>query len=777
MGRVLNLSGRCPNLPRAYPKPVEHPPIAAQPFQIADRRRVAHLAQTFHLMWLLALGVQALAVRSGLAQPFMSVSSRFELAAAKVEEADVQIKAHLEQTRGLVANEQWDEAVETLRRVMETPGNHVVAITPARYISLRDYCHMELAALPPPGLELYRRRVDALAERLYRQGVQARREDLLRQVVEQFFASSWGDEALAALGELALERADYGTARGCWERILPPAFWAKLAPRGDGEEGTARWLLYPDTNIPLGDILARLVIVALWEGDGQRATAVLNLLRREHGQAEGRLAGQQVNYAEFLTKLIEASQDWPLLADSHPPTTFAGTPARQLVLPPVGDVGQVRWRIALPKAPAADAGYTLKRVAEDRNDLLSYHPLVHGRLLLVSTLYDVRAYDVITGQAAWGDDPVVYRSEGGGRTQQRSGRSSLGAARFTLTIYADRLYARVGNPITSSSTEAAFSQRTPGELVCLSLSEEGRLLWRILPPDEGWAFEGAPLADEERVYVGLRRSLGQPQAYVAALDAQSGRMLWRTFICRAETPAQGQDECTHNLLTLAHGTLYYNTNLGVIAAVSARDGGIQWLHLYPRAKSGDLNDRKKHFYRDLTPCLYDGGVVYAAPADTPYLLAIDAPTGLRRWATDLPKDVVHLLGVAQGRLIASGDRLWWIDAATGRVLADFPQLEQPRGYGRGLLAGRHVYWPTQTALYVFDQAFARGLALPVGQPVQLADAPPDQTRGAQGGNLLLAEGQLLIATSDEIIALAASSPAAAPGTAAAATSQEPAPPP
>ncbi|MCL6503212.1 MAG: PQQ-like beta-propeller repeat protein [Pirellulales bacterium] len=777
MGLVHEMPGRHPTLPGACLQPTEHATIASEFAQIAVSRRPTPFAQISHTGGVLVVVMHLVVVRYGVAQPFMSVSSRFELSAAKVGEADVQVRAQLEQARGLVANQHWDEAVETLRRVMETPGNHVVAITPARYVSLRDYCHMELASLPAAGLDLYRRRVDALAERLYWQGIESRSEDLLRQVVEQFFASSWGDEALLALGELALARADYGTSRGCWERILPPAFWAKLAPSADGEEGTARWLVYPDTNIPLGDVLARLVFLALLEGDRPRAHGVLDLLRQEHGQAEGRLAGQHVNYAEFLTNLAAASESWPPVVSMAQPTTFGGTPARHLVLPPIGDVGQVRWRISLPKAPPADAGYTLKRVAEDRNNLLSYHPLVYGRLLLVSTLYDVRAYDVHTGQPAWGDNPIVYRSEGGGRVQQRSGRSSLGAARFTLTIHADRLYARVGNPITSSGTEAAFSQRAPGEIVCLSLSEEGRLLWRALPPDEGWAFEGTPLADDERVYVGLRRSLGQPQAYVAALDAQTGRMLWRSFICRAETPAQGQEESTHHLLTLAHGTLYYNTNLGVVAAVSARDGALQWLHLYPRAKGGDLNDRRKHFYRDLNPCVYDRGVLFVAPADSPYILALDAPTGLRRWATDLPKDAVHLLGVAEGRLIASGDRLWWIDAATGRVLADFPQSEQPRGYGRGLLAGGLVYWPTQTTLYIFQQALEQGAALPVGQPVQLADAPPDQTRGAQGGNLCVAEGHLLIATSDEIIALATTSPAGVADAAAALTTEELVPPP
>src|SRR2546421_102772 len=42
-------------------------------------------------------------------------------------------------------------------------------------------------------------------------------------------------------------------------------------------------------------------------------------------------------------------------------------------------------------------------------------------------------------------------------------------------------------------------------------------------------------------------------------------------------------ECTHTLLTLHQGTLYYNTNLGVVAALDAQDGVIQWLVAYRRA--------------------------------------------------------------------------------------------------------------------------------------------------------------------------------------------------
>ena len=67
----------------------------------------------------------------------------------------------------------------------------------------------------------------------------------------------------------------------------------------------------------------------------------------------------------------------------------------------------------------------------------------------------------------------------------------------------------------------------------------------------------------------MRRNDIRPQAHVACFDAPTGRMRWRRFVCAAETPARGMlPECTHNLLTLAGDTIYYNTNLGAVASLA-----------------------------------------------------------------------------------------------------------------------------------------------------------------------------------------------------------------
>jgi len=633
--------------------------------------------------------------------------------------------------------------------VTENHGGKVIGLTPQRYVSVRDYCHLLVAALPPEALELYRSRVDPQAERWYRQGLKERSAEPLLAVVEQLFCSSWGDEALEALGELALEQADYGNARGYWQRILPPSYWLEGEPGLAREDGTLTVLIYPDTNLPLAGIRARMVLLLILEGESDAAEHALEAFAQEYPAAEGKLGGRQVVYAERLNELLEESREWRRTETSDDWPTFAGSPTRNKSFSHAVELGSLRWRQPLDPAPAPELSFSARRVAERKEAMLSYHPLLVEGLVLVNNADEIRAFDAKTGKPAWSDDPIIYEPDRAALAAVRpmhARHSSHGAPRFTMTAFNHRLYARMGNPATSMPHEM-FGQPQQGYLVCLDLKAEGKLIWdsrRSMPREEAWSFEGSPVSDGACVYVAMRRSGVQPQAHVACLDAETGRLRWRKLVCSAESPAQNQmEEVTHNLLTLDHGTLYYNTNLGAVAALDARDGQPRWISRYQRVKTIEVNDRAKHLYRDLTPCLYDRGVVYVAPADCREILAIDASTGMLLWPFEHAEDAVHLLGVGGGNLLASGDKLWWIDTATGKAARDpYPQQPSSKGFGRGVLAGDLVYWPTQTAIHVFDQKTGREK-----REIELTTRGTDIT----GGNLLVNGDSLLIAASRELL--------------------------
>jgi len=703
---------------------------------------------------------------------------RYELSeTVQLDRADGNAVKALAQAKAYLADKQFHEGINALIRVMETAGAKLVAATPQRYLPLRDACQRQLVALPPEALAAYRGRVDPEARRLYDDGLARRDPRRLLDVVDRFLASSWADDALNLLGEMALESGDPAAARSFWERIVPaagtlgqPSHDVAHPPSGVLNSGKGRtaeggrstttmadgrplvWLGVPDTQLDLAAVRARLVLASILEGSSARAAEELSRFATLHPDARGWFGGRDANYVEALASLLAESARWPRRAPPGDWPTFAGSPDRNGIAPRLVDVAGVAWRVPLRERPAEDQAVAMQggrpaRVAEDPQRPLSYFPVIAGGRVFVNRgNREILALDLATGRAAWGKTAVIFRDD----TEEEDAAdpraaAALGIPRFTATVFGDRLYARMGPAVTGRPHDAPSSGRD-GYLVCLDLAGQGKLAWKVAP-EPGWAFEGSPVADVASVYVAMRRSEVQPQAYVASFDAQSGQLRWRQFVCAADTPARGAiAEITYNLVTLHRNTLYLNTNLGAVAALNTSDGRLRWVGLYPRDVKGDLAKPPAHACRDLTPCLYDRGSLYVAPADARSVFAFDAASGQLLWQSGQElDDVVHLLGASGDWLIASGKRVYWISLKgpdQGRVRHVWPDGTASLGYGRGVLAGDCVLWPTREKIYRFAQA--------TGRVEKVFDLPP---KGCVGGNLLVAGDRLLIATPDELMAL------------------------
>ncbi|MBN2291792.1 MAG: hypothetical protein JXM70_05165, partial [Pirellulales bacterium] len=263
-----------------------------------------------------------------------------------IDEADNSVAAAFGRADACLADRQYDEAVEILRGIMEESSGRLWPITPWRYITVRDYCQMRLAALPADALALYRGRVDPLAESWYKEGVARRDRDKLLLVVRRGFASRWGDDALMALGEMALEEADYATARGYWEKILP--LEKKQNAPGDATGKTtaktaSTWLSYPDTDIDPAAVRARLVLTSILEGSQRRAEGELIQFTRLHPDARGRFGGRETNYAQALERLLAESRQWPALPTSPDWPTFAGSQWRNKIANSEADPAGPAW--------------------------------------------------------------------------------------------------------------------------------------------------------------------------------------------------------------------------------------------------------------------------------------------------------------------------------------------------------------------------------------------------------------------------------------------------
>ncbi len=719
---------------------------------------------------------------------------------ADVELLDAAAAAHLESAKKFLAEGQWDEAVESLRRVQEADPTRLVQVELSRplpgferYVPAGTYSQWRLAVLArdaPPALEHYRRLVDALAEKWYREGIANRDERLLSRVIEQAFASRWGDDALLALGDLAVGRGEPAVARGYWQRIRP-----ELSP--------APSEAFPDAEISAADVRARLVLASILEGSLSRAKQELTTLDTDLPEAVGIIGGRTGKYAELLAAMLSEAESWPPISQSPNWPMFAGSLLRgKHAAGDVDPAGQPLWSFALPKLHSDRdlIGAGRLRVAEDGKALLSYHPVVVGKTLLVRCDARLQSYvialELYSGRELWRtEERRVVRQRPGAVEPPSEGPFEVsdahadsprhvGVARYTATVQGDRAFFRMGSPITSPGPlrRDRWLAKDQGFLLGLDLRTQGKPLegFPIRPEAANWSFEGTPISDGSRMYVAMRRTDGaRSQIYLAAFDLQTtatavddedddarpaGRLAWRTRVCSSSTLGEqaNSDELSHLLLSLRDGTLYLNTNAGVVAAARADDGRLQWLVKYPRStfRSGDPDRGEQQFFRDLVPCLIHKDLAIVAPADSERLFALDAISGQLAWS--LPPgaaaDAVHLLGVGKDTLVASGDWLYWIDTSTGRLLCQFPQggpsgsgqaSPSPRGFGRGVLSGEHIYFPTRESILVFDQRPAR---TDFGWQPRLVREIPLVPRGITGGNLVIAEGVLLVATGDRLVA-------------------------
>ena len=692
-----------------------------------------------------------------------------ELTEAQIDIIATTTQTRLEYIPALVQDQQWDEVLDTLSQLMAEQNRGVVEVATGRFLNLRDYCHLKIAQLPPAALAIYRGRVDTIAESWFRQGVETRDQDLLSRVVDETFCSSWGDDALLALGELALEKADYAAARFHWQRISPAISspggqppWIALGgldllrhqdeinriwnqPRSSWD-----WLAYPDTDLPLAEVQTRLALVAAREGNLERAKWELGFLRLQHPQAMGQLGGKHQLLVGALDHIVEGAATWPDPVWSNDWYTFASNFDRQGGAPRLPTLSFSAWNEPVSYyASSSKVRHTATAGQRHRDRPLRCHPLVVDDVVLYNTLRKIRAADLATGKPAITSDGILYQQKPPSTNANivRPGETGVvaGVSHYTMTEYGGRIYARIGEAVTSQTLDRQPRESVPAghALVGIDRHREGLLVFKAMPDDNSWAFEGAPVCNARKVFIAMRQSDVKPRAHVTCLDADSGQRCWRTEICSADTFASGRGaEITHGLLTLVGDTIFYNTNLGVVAALSADDGRIRWLRRYDRNKKLPGGRLAGNMQRELSPCVYDSGMVIVAPSDTRLIFALDAATGKPAWVTNKPDDVTHLLGTVHGAVVATGDRVWSLDLQTGRVNFVWPESTMAgiRGLGRGVIAGGEVLWPTRDQIYRLD---ARTGAH-TGSPIDLTHL------GSEGANLVVAGGFLLLAGPDDL---------------------------
>ncbi len=607
--------------------------------------------------------------------------------------------------------------------------------------------------------------MDSQAERWYREGERQRDPALLRRVVDQAFCSSWGDEALELLGDFAFQEGRFVEALAAYRQLVL-----------DRPEDRSN-LVHPDPSVDLARVAAKKVLCRAAAGEAVAVPAEIEALAKRFPGAAGALAGRKGAYATIVGEALQSDHLAPTgQPDSRWPT-FAGALSRSRVVADAIDVGSLQWRVALDRISPTRTGYaygprpTAMNSSLPQDRLLGYHPIVLGDQVIVCDGSRVLAFNLndrpagregspaLSLEPAWKHDPE--------NTVPQANRGNSGIPRYSLTAVGHRIYARMGAP-TPSGYMGMNRSGTLGSsyIIALDWSAQGKFLWQqkssdlVLPNrpadrNRSINFEGTPVADNQNVYVAVTDRREQTATYVACFDAETGNRRWIRYLGAASSeidnfmamgigfgaPVAG--DYGHRLLSLDGPFLYYQTNLGAVISLEAETGAVRWVANYPRqdsARGGQGSDR------DLNPAIVHEGRVIVAPSDASSIFAFDADSGRMVWKTDPIADEVklsHLLGVAKGRLVATGDRVLLFDVGDGKLVSTWPDSGKAlEGYGRGLLAGNRIYWPTRNEIQVLDQR----TGLRADPPIKLMEA-----YRTSGGNLVAADGYLIVAQSDALV--------------------------
>jgi outer membrane protein assembly factor BamB len=659
------------------------------------------------------------------------------------------------------AQGQWSEAIEEYQRILLENGDGLAPVDKHHVVQARWLAQARLSALPPEALTLYRSRIDPPAKKLLDQARASRDTAILHRIVDETFCCSYTDQALDLLGDIAFERGEFEEAEQLWRTIVRPA--TQPAAQAIG-------LVVANPKLNVASIRAKQLLAQLFQGETDTLATELQAFAKAHPDARGKLAGKQGLYVDILTSLANQPRELGTPLSPEGWTHFAGDAQRNRVLRKVegrlahlpcteGPAWQVRLadgqKLSRPLEPVpGDKILSWTEAARS----LGYYPVIQGDRVFVANGYDVKGYQLGTGA------PVF-------KYELDSSRENLLAAKgqsdpdvsFPLAIAGEYIFARLGSiasgPPRPQRFGGGFRRRfnnfepQPANppatyLVCLSTQAKRlqRDVWIKTPPSPGEqgatvAFEGAPIVHQNRVYIAATQfPSGQTRSLIVSYEADTGNLRWQREVCTTGELKDGDKRSRHHLLTLAGPNIIYCSHSGAITAVDAVTGQVRWGVRY--ATRGPKMSDGQPSPRGLVPCCYADGRVYAAPLDYDRVLCLDSRTGQTIWESD-PMEIIHMLGVSHGKLFCSTltprRGLRALDAATGAATRGWFQPADGSNlptFGRGLLAGDLVFWPTRDGLHVLRQSD--------GEPVAF-DPDIRGNLAASDGCLVTADARVLSA--------------------------------
>ncbi len=597
-----------------------------------------------------------------------------------------------------------------------------------RWLGAYSAMEAQIRGLGKEGLELYEELNGKRAENLLAQASVSRDLNSIMDVNKRFGLTQAGVRAAVLLAQIEWEQGHLSPAARALERALE-----------------FRELLKPQTEADISGWLARC-----YRELGERANlAQLRVWVKPYKDHEVNVGGAARKLDELLAEEYGRTRDSTNdtiegLGVCWPGGNFANTGISAPPTPP----DKVAWAQTLPRL---EAPWFQSRYMAYPYPLVPPHlPVSDGTMLYVNNGDALCAYDVLTGGKRanvpmWRCKPFVNNSETFWRTSEPDPALILPVSVYRGTVYAP-LENPMRTPIHQSRPDNGFGLYAHYPQVrralCSVDGETGRLLWKVGGLYEGGDLDqtsfGPALVHEGTLYAVGTRLPGLADVVLYALDPQSGNVRWSMRLC------YGQQEVTMfgrparwpftSLPAIAGGHLYLCTNLGGVVAVSLERRVLSWISKY-EYMSRPMTSTIATYYRPVSwynsPTIYaevgGDGYVVCAPADSQYLVCVNARTGEILWQiarallyTDSTEYDESRAPLAQARAligvrnnvvyVGGGARLYSIDLSSGRVLKTTSVIAETGAgrsrpselQGRPALAGNKLYWPGSSGISAID---------------------------------------------------------------------------
>jgi len=540
---------------------------------------------------------------------------------------------------------EWRSAMKLYQAIVDKFTDDMWRLTERGiFVPSALYAQRRLLAFPERELAYYRTLKDAEAKLLFER---ARRHSSLpdyAEVAERYLATSWGDDALFALGNAALDEGCFELARYYFERIRK---------------------YHRFSEIDRGALLPRLADCYKKLGDEEA-------FRRVKGET-AKLTSRDEKTKAYLSVLDRYRKRTPPFFEQRRNPDHVSMSDYTLFPRPTTKLSsrEFIWSVPLPFS---------------KRDKISFlQPWVVGNRLLYRYKNTIVCRSLLTGVEKWSFVPAGHID-----WFDREWATSQHTPRVRVHFYPDQDLLVHDGLVFSSVVKNGPS------LAVLDMLT-GQLQWAAGPMaamderDLHTRYLCAPAAGQNCVYAPYVYDDMEgdthlsSEAGIVCFESRTGKVLWKRRLAQL-TPRKftiskfgRKIRIYSSPPTVAGGVIYHTTNTGLVAALDALSGRVRWITRYPHGqKIHDTEEPVKYLWANRPPIVKDGRV-YVTPVDGNQLLCLDAATGKVLWGQNTYRESFTfdhraywpcrgLIGVTSGGdlVVQTANRIVLVDDETGK---------------------------------------------------------------------------------------------------------------